>query len=254
MSDAIAPPTPLARQFVRLLVGFGVGVGVGSAPFLGTVDVPLFEQIVEVFPNEGRNRLFALGAFAMGVVAVAIQFYAGESSSRQRVRRLFSRTLVVIVVALATLGVLVVKFVGQMDVGGGGVASFVIAGERPAGCPCPARLSDQGCLSILTANPAVIDSCWDADTTENVELALLGSYLLLTSGFGALIGLLLLQRVARQQATARKSSQARRKAAKPGQARSAARPPRRESEPTQPEPTETEPTKLEPPREPDAAG
>jgi hypothetical protein len=41
MSETIAPPTPLARQFVRLLVGFGVGVGLGSAPFLGIVDVPL---------------------------------------------------------------------------------------------------------------------------------------------------------------------------------------------------------------------
>lgn len=214
VSDAISPPTPLARQFVRLLVGFGVGVGVGSAPFLGTVDVPLFEQLVEVFPNEGRNRLFALGAFAMGVVAVAIQFYAGERSSRRNIRRLFSRTLLAIVVALVTLGVLVVKFVGQIDVGGGGVASFVIAGDRPEGCPCPARLSDQACLSTLIASPTVIESCWDPDTTENVELALLGSYLLLTSGFGALIGLLLLQRVAKQLA-ARKRSRSRRKAATP---------------------------------------
>ena len=36
MSASPAPPTPLARQLVRLLVG----IGVGAAPFLGVVDVP----------------------------------------------------------------------------------------------------------------------------------------------------------------------------------------------------------------------
>lgn len=210
MSETIAPPTPLARQFVRLLVGFGVGVGLGSAPFLGYVDVPLFPQLVDVFPNDGRELLFALGAFAMGVVAVAIQFYAGEESSRKRLRRLFSRTLLVIAVALVVLGVVVVKYVKSMDVADGEVASFVIAGERLEGCPCPASLSHQRCLSILTANPAVIEACWDPDVTVNVELALLGSYLLLTSGFGALIGLLLLQWVAKQQAARRKKPLSRR--------------------------------------------
>jgi hypothetical protein len=218
MNEPLAPPTPLARQFVRLLVGFGVGVGVGSAPFLGTVDVPLFEQLVEVFPNEGRNRLFALGAFAMGLVAVAVQFYAGEASSRQRVRRLFSRTLLTIVLALAALGVLVVKFVEQIDVAGGEVASFAIAGERrPATiCPCDPAVSDQECLASLTANPALIDRCWSPDATDNVHLALVAAYLLLTGGFGALIGLLILQRVAKRQAETRKRSRARRQRAASG--------------------------------------
>lgn len=213
MSASPAPPTPLARQFVRLLVGFGIGVGVGTAPFLGTVDVPLFEQLVEVFPDAGRNRLFALGAFAMGVVAVAVQFYAGESSSRQRVRRLFSRTLALIVVALVALGVLVVKFVEQMDIMDGEMASFAIAGDRRPEtiCPCDPVVSNQECLASLTADQALIDRCWSADATENVHLALLASYLLLTSGFGGLIGLLLLQRVAKQQAATRKRSRAPRK-------------------------------------------
>lgn len=204
----ISPPTPLARQFVRLLVGFGVGVGVGSAPFLGTVNVPLFAQLVEVFPNDGRNRLFALGAFAMGLVAVAVQFYAGEAASRPRVRRLFSLTLLVIVVALAALGVLVIKYVEQIDVTGGQVASFAIAGaRRPASvCPCEPEASNQECLASLTANPALIDRCWSSDTTKNVHLALLAAYLLLTGGFGALIGLLILQRVAKRQAATRRRS------------------------------------------------
>jgi hypothetical protein len=209
-NEPITPPTtPLARQFVRLLVGFGVGVGVLSAPFLGTFDVPFFTQLVDVFPYELRKFLFALGAFAMGVVAVAIQFYAGESSSRQRVRRLFSRTLLVIVFALVALGVLLVQYIEEIPVAGEQVASFVIAGKRLSNCPCDRAVSNKECIESLTANPAMIERCWSPAATNWVRLALLGSYLLLTSGFGALIGLLLLQRVAKQQAAARKKSQER---------------------------------------------
>lgn len=211
MSDAtrpVGPPTPLARQFVRLVVGFTVGVGVGLAPFLGTVDVPLFQQLVEVFPSQGRDRLFALGAFLMGVVAVAVQFYAGESVSARRVRRLFSRTLVAILVALALLTVLVVKWVEQVDTAGG-VASFVLAGERLAHCPCAAEEPKLACLGRLGADPAQIARCWSDETAKWVHLALHASYLLLTGGFGALIGLLLLQRAAKQQAAGRKRARAR---------------------------------------------
>jgi hypothetical protein len=199
---AIGPPTPLARQFVRLVVGFTVGVGVGLAPFLGTVDVPLFQQLADVFPNQGRDRLFALGAFLMGVVAVAIQFYAGERVSGRRVRRLFSRTLVAILVALAILTVLVVMWVERVDTAGG-VASFVLAGEREAHCPCAPEEPKSACLGRLGADPAQIARCWSEETAKWVHLALLASYLLLTGGFGALIGLLLLQRAAKQQAAGR---------------------------------------------------
>jgi hypothetical protein len=242
MSDRdILPPTPLARQFVRLLVGFTVGVGVGAAPFLGTVNVPLFKQLVDVFPNEDRDLMLALGAFAMGLVAVAVQFYAGESSSRTRVRRLFARTLTVIVVALLALGVLLVKFVEQKAVGRGEVASFAIARERLAGCSCDSDLSNEACLSELTADPAILATCWDPGTTDNVDLALLGSYLLLTSGFGSLIGLLLLQRVAKQQAAARKRSRTRRKTAERGRRGAAAKPKLSASEAPEREPELTAP-------------
>lgn len=205
----IEPPTPLARQFVRMVVGFSAGIAVGVAPFLGTVDVPLFEQLVDLFPDEGRNRLFGLGAFLMGVVAVAIQFYAAERVSRQRLRRLFAGTLVVILLALALLAVLVEKFVVQVDTNEG-VATFLLAGERLAypECPCPDkgdnRLGDRFCLQMLGADPVEIERCWSPQRAENPALALTGSYLLLTGGFGALIGLLLLQRAAGQQEAKRR--------------------------------------------------
>ena len=38
-SSTIKPATALSKQFVRYLVGFGVGVGIGLAPYLGILNV-----------------------------------------------------------------------------------------------------------------------------------------------------------------------------------------------------------------------
>jgi hypothetical protein len=148
---------------------------------------------------------------------VAIQFFAGESSSRQRLRRLFSCTLLVIVLALLAIGWLAVERVEQIDVAEGEVARFAIPrGERRPTCPCDPAASNQECLASLTANQALIDRCWSSDATKKVHRALGVTYLLLAIGFGALIGLLLLRRVAKQQAAQRKRSRARRQAARAG--------------------------------------
>jgi hypothetical protein len=206
----IAPPTPLARQYVRLVVGFSVGVGLGMAPFLGALKVPGFKDLLSLYPDDLRDPLVATGAFLMGVVAVVIQFYAGEQVSRNDVRRLFRRTLIVVGVALVLLVVLWVQYVLLVPTTGE-PASFIVAGDRLPTCPCDAAISKIECVQRLGARPGGVSRCWSDEAAKWVSLALFASYFLLTGGFGALIGLLMLQKAAKQQEAGR-AAKRRRKA------------------------------------------
>jgi hypothetical protein len=211
MTDkAIKPPTPLARQYVRLVVGFSVGVGLGMAPFLGRLEIPGFVPLLSLYPDDLQDPLVATGAFLMGVVAVVIQFYAGERVSRADVRRLFRRTLIVVGVALVLLVVLWVLFVESVPTPGE-PARFVITSERLLTCPCDAAISNVECIQRLGAGPGSVSRCWSDQAVKLAWLALFASYFLLTGGFGALIGLLLLQKAAKQQEAAR-AAKRRRKA------------------------------------------
>ena len=80
----LAPPTPLAQRYVRYVVGFGVAVGVGLAPFLGKV--PGLDVLARLFPPDLKSTLIPFSAFLMGLIAVAIQYYSAESISRPVLR------------------------------------------------------------------------------------------------------------------------------------------------------------------------
>lgn len=207
-SPPITPPTPLARQYVRLVVGFSAGMALGLAPFLGTFPIPGFRALLTLYPNESRLDLVTMGAFLMAVVAVVVQFYAGERLSADNLRRWFRRTTLVIGVALIALTVLVNEWVVRIGTAES-TTSFVIAGERlpydgspgdeVIGCPCPTKMPDRICLLRLGAGDEGIPLCWDDKPRRRVNLALFASYFLLTGGFGTMIGLLILQRAAQQQ-------------------------------------------------------
>lgn len=203
-SKPIAPPTPLARQYVRLVVGFSVGITLGLAPFLGTLPIPGFRDLLGLYPNESRVDLVTMGAFLMGVVAVAVQFYAGEKLSGANLRRWFRRTTLAIALALVALTVLINMFIFRIPTAGNNTLSFVIAGERLPydehdGCPCPTKMQDRLCLLRLGASDEGIPRCWDDKPRRLVNLALFTSYFFLTGGFGTMIGLLILQKAAKQQ-------------------------------------------------------
>src|SRR6266478_1356152 len=91
-------PNP-ARQFVGLLLGFGVSVGIGLAPLLGRVNVPLFSSLLTLMPESLQNRLIVLSTTVMSVMSVAVQFYAGVKVTTERLERLFKRTLIYRVVS-----------------------------------------------------------------------------------------------------------------------------------------------------------
>ncbi|HXO27073.1 MAG TPA: hypothetical protein VOA80_07005 [Thermoanaerobaculia bacterium] len=197
MTPSAAPsaPTGLARRLVRYILGFGVGVGVGVAPFLGKLQVPGFEALLSLFPETLQRSMIPISAFLMGLVAVAVQFYSGETLSQLGVRQRFFRSLATLLVGLLILIVLYTLLVVRVPIEGGARSvPIILALSRSATClGCPPAISDGECIARLSLNPKAIESCWGSRPLALSRLALTLAYLVLTGGFGALIGLLLLQ-------------------------------------------------------------
>lgn len=190
------PPTPLARRLVRYILGFGVGVGVGLAPYLGLLKIPLFAPLLDLIPESIQNTLIPLSAALMGIVAVAAQWYGGEAITRKWLRRLFARALTlaglsfVLLLAVHTLLVVRVPILGGDD-----TVSFVVGFVRPSKPPCTEGVSDAECIKKITLDPAAVESFWGDRQVRLARLSLMISYLLFTGTFGALIGLILLREI-----------------------------------------------------------
>lgn len=198
-------PTPLARRLVRYVVGFGIGVGLGMAPFLGRI--PGMEALLQLFPVNMHRTLIPLSIFLMGIIAVAVQFYSGETMSRLALRRRFSLALYSLLTGLVLFMVLHATFVERVEFKDEGkklASTPVIIGlSRVQGCECPPKDSDVACLAKLTLEPAAVESCWGSRPIRLIRLALSMAYLMLTGGFAALVGLLLLQEESRRQEAAK---------------------------------------------------
>lgn len=201
------PPTALARRYVRYVVGFGVAVGVGLAPFLGMV--PGLNALLSLFPEELRSSLIPFSAFLMGIVAVAIQFYSGETLPRALLRKRFRASLIALLIGLIALITLYTFLIVPYPILHGETTSpIVISFSRTSTCLCPRSMSDLRCLQEITPSRSKIEDCWGSGAIQRSRLLLSLCYLLVTGGFGGLIGLLLLQEEAKkkQQPRSRKAA------------------------------------------------
>jgi heme/copper-type cytochrome/quinol oxidase subunit 4 len=191
-------PTAHARRFVRYVVGFGVAVGVGLAPFLGKI--PGLDALISVFPEELRNSLIPFSAILMGIVALAIQFYSGETLPRAFLRKRFRASLIILLIGLATLITLYSFLIVSYPIlHGEKRLPIVISFSRTQTCLCPASFSDLRCLQEITPSPVKIEDCWGSGAIQRSRLLLSFCYLLVTGGFGGLVGLLLLQEDAQKK-------------------------------------------------------
>jgi hypothetical protein len=196
---APGPPTRLSRRFVRYLVGFGVGVALGLAPFLGSIGVPGFVPLADLLPLTLQDRIAGLAPIVMGVVAVAVQFGADSRIPRRRLRRRFAITLAVLAVGFLLLVVLQAFLVREVDIlGGERTVRFAVGPSRLSTCECP-PVSDRDCIAELSLDPASVETCWGTGPVRLTELMLTLSFLLVIGGFGALVGLVLLQEEARRK-------------------------------------------------------
>ena len=192
-SPAIQPVTSLSRKFVRYILGFGVGVGVGLAPYLGLLNVPLFKPLLTLIPGSIRDVVLPLSAALMGTVAIVVQWYGGERLTRAGLRKAFARTLIALVLTFVALTVVHILVVVTLPIEEGESIAFVVGFTRPNRPPCTAEVSDAACIEAITSNPSAIESFWGDRQIRLAKLALIFSYLLFTSSFGALVGLIILK-------------------------------------------------------------
>lgn len=194
------PPTALSRRFVRYLVGFGVGVALGLAPFLGSIGMPGFTPLADLLPLTVQDPIAALAPIVMGVVAVAVQFGAESRIPRRRLRRRFGIALAVVAVGLLLLVILQALVVREVDVRGGErTVRYAVGLSRPPTCECPPALSDRDCIIELSLDPGSVETCWGTGPVRLAGLVLTLSFLLVIGGFGALVGLVLLQEELRRK-------------------------------------------------------
>ncbi len=200
-SDSSALPTVFATRLVAYVVGFGVAVGVGMAPFLGARPIQGFEPLLSLFPEDSKILLKSVSAFLMGVVAVVAQFHSGETISRRSLRRRFTVLSSALVLGLIALVLFHILYVVPIE---GTKESVIVGWSRLPGCECEPTVTNSECVLGLALD---LGACWSEGSIQGVKIGFYLTYLLATGGFGALIGLLALQEIARYQATRRKAEQ-----------------------------------------------
>jgi hypothetical protein len=181
--------TDLSKRYIRYVLGFGVTTAVGLAPFLGRVGVPGFSSLLGLVPYQLQDDVVPLAAFLMGLVAVALEYYAGEEITSGRIRLLFPAGLAALLVGVVLFTFFSEAFVAKAQSGSLKVA-VIVAAARRSECKCDKAISDEKCIQEVTL--AGLASCWDAAALLPRKLALSFTYLFLTGGFGALIALLII--------------------------------------------------------------
>ncbi len=211
MTATPRPPTRLAARFARYVAGFGIGVAIGLAPFLGRLDIPLAAPLLHLLPVSLQNMAIPLSGALMGLVAVAVQWYAREKVSKQKLRTMFRRTAAAGIVSfllLLVLNTLVVVPVPYL--GGEKSYSFLVGFVRPDREPCLAGISNAECINRLSFDAVAVRSFWGERNVQFAALSMTLSYLAFTSTFGVLIGLLLVrderERAAKPRASGRRGN------------------------------------------------
>lgn len=196
-----APQTPveaprgIAGRWVRFVVSFGVGSVIGLAPYLGLVQVPPFKSLLEMIPESLRPTTIPVAAALMGIIAVAVQWYAGERVTRRWLRRRFGWALGIAVAMVFLFMFVQTTYVVTVTADGGAtVRSFVVATARLPSCKCPPSAGDQICINGLGWNEAEIEQCWGDRPVRQARNILRASYLFTTGSFAVLVGLLLLRK------------------------------------------------------------
>lgn len=192
----LPPPPPLARKLWRSILAFGVSFAVGLAPYLGRVRIPGFTPLLSLIPNSIQDTAIPISAAVMGTVAVAIQWSGFDKNSPVWLNKWFKRTMLLFLFGALAITLLHIFVVTKVQfLGGKDAESFVVGFVRPNKPPCTEEISDAECIKYLTFDLARIESFWGDRQVKIAKTSLVITYLILTSSFGVLVGLLLLKQL-----------------------------------------------------------
>lgn len=196
MNEPVLPaPPPATRRWLSALLALAVTVPLSMAPLLGTFDIPGFKALLSLFPRGLQDTALPLASLAMALVAVSVQFFSRDRFSGRKLARAFTVLVAGLFLLLLVLAWRHNQTVVAMKVGPTGeTASFVVAAERRASCPCPEGSGDAECIQRLGLDGSRLPVCWDERAVRGNSFVLLLLYVLLMSGLGALVGLLVMAR------------------------------------------------------------
>ena len=188
---AIKPKLPrLASDWVRYLLGFTVSIGVGLAPYLGLVGVPLFTPLLSLIPHSLQSIAIPISIASMGIIAVLVQWRKRDPAKRSE----FSLALVLAVVTLVLFISIQILAVAHVEVPAADqTVSFAVGFYAPQRPPCEGLSRDVCIAQRLGFDEAVIDGYFGDTQTRLTKLALVLSYIGFMSSFGWMVGLLLLR-------------------------------------------------------------
>ncbi len=191
---ALPQPPRLASKFVRYLLAFGVSVAVGLAPYLGRVNVPLFSPLLKLIPTSIQDTAIPLSSALMGIVAVLVQWYGSDRLTKRVLDKLFGMVIGFTLIAFLILFVVHTEVVVKVPIRGGkDFVTFLVGFSYYQKAPCEQMGRAQCIKDALGFDDSKIASYWGDDSINNAKLALIFSYLIFTSGFGSLVGLLVVR-------------------------------------------------------------
>jgi hypothetical protein len=189
--DAPKPKLPrLASEWVRYLLGFTVSVGVGLAPYLGLVGVPLFTPLLSLIPLSLRSTAIPISIASMGIIAVLVQWRRRNPAKPIEFRLALTLALVTLVLFIS-LEILAVAHIEVPAVDQ--TVSFAVGFSSPQRPPCEGLSRDACIAQRLGFDEAVIAGYFGDTQTNLTKLALILAYIGFMSSFGWMVGLLLVR-------------------------------------------------------------
>ena len=190
---AIGKVPPLAATWIQYLLGFGVSVAVGLAPYLGKIHVPLFQPMLSFIPPSLQDIAIPVSSAAMGIVAVAVQWFGLERLSTTWLRAKFRQAVFLCVLTLAGLTAIETLAVVRVDVPAvHDHVSFATGFSYPNDPPCEG-IGREACIYRLSLDESKINPFFGELGVNLTKLILVLTYTVFMSTFGCLVGLAVLK-------------------------------------------------------------
>jgi hypothetical protein len=206
-SPSLPAPPAATRRWAAALLALAVTVPLSMAPLLGSLKIPGFQALLSLFPHSLQQTALPLASVAMALVAVSVQFFSRDSFSGRKLTRAFTGLVSLLFVLLLVLAWRHNQSVVRIEVGQEGEhAAYVVAAQRRADCPCPANSGDAHCIMRIGLDASRLPLCWPERDIRQNGFVLTLLYVMLMSGLGALVGLLVMVRTQRKSARRRKAA------------------------------------------------
>lgn len=199
----IPAPPPLSQTLVRRILGFGVWVALGLAPFLGAFRIKYFTSLLELYPYSSRLFVLALSGFLMGVIALVIENAGAGRLTRKSLAKSFRNALITLVVSFLLFLVFYPLLVTRVEYQSAPppapsetrafVTGSLSVPAHSSDCKCLEGQEAGRCIEDISFNENNLKTCFGPARVTLASLFLHLLYLVLTGSFAASVGIFVLR-------------------------------------------------------------